>query len=55
MTIFGLFLIIFAIWAIIDAIRGTLSTQKKILWTLLIILLPMLGSILYVLIGKTEV
>jgi len=55
MTIFGMLIIIFAVWAVIDAIRGTLSTQKKILWTFLIVLLPMLGSILYVLMGKTEV
>ena len=43
----SLLVLFFDLAAILDAIRGPLSTEKKILWVLLIIFLPVLGMILY--------
>jgi len=38
--------------AIIDVIKSSMSTGKKILWILLILVLPVLGLILYYLVGR---
>ena len=38
--------------ALVSVLGGRGSTNHKILWTLLILLLPLLGMILYFLIGK---
>jgi len=49
----GLVIVLFSIIAIIDALRGPLSVEKKILWVVLIIVVPLIGIILYFLLGKT--
>jgi len=47
------FIILFiAIAAVVDAVNSPLPTGKKILWMLLILMLPVLGIILYFLLGK---
>ena len=46
--------IIFDIVAIVDALRGNLPTGKKLLWIALILLVPVLGMILYFLLGRSE-
>ncbi len=43
---------IFWIVALVDCIKS--SNPNKVLWIILIILLPFLGSILYFLIGKSR-
>ena len=45
--------VIMWIVALVDCIQS--SNPNKLLWIVLIILLPFLGSILYFLIGKTRV
>lgn len=50
--LFGLLILILNIIAIVDAIRGGLTIDKKILWIVLILLLPVLGMLLYFLLGK---
>jgi Phospholipase_D-nuclease N-terminal len=37
---------------ILDIIRSTKDTEKKILWVIAVLLLPVLGPILYYVIGK---
>lgn len=49
--ILSLLILILWIWAIISLLTSTTSAGAKILWLLLILLLPILGSILYFLIG----
>ncbi|MBD9414591.1 PLDc N-terminal domain-containing protein [Pseudomonas sp. PDM16] len=39
------------IWAIINVIKSNAETGMKILWVLLIILLPVLGLIIWALLG----
>ncbi len=41
------------IWALIDCLSG--SNSNKLVWVIVIILLPILGSILYFLLGKSRV
>ncbi|MAL91881.1 MAG: hypothetical protein CMK94_10275 [Pseudomonas sp.] len=44
--IFGLLILILDIWAIISIVRSDSTTGKKVLWVLLIIILPVLGLII---------
>jgi hypothetical protein len=48
----GLVILVLDIIAIIDIVKSSADTGKKILWLLLVILLPVLGMILYFLLGK---
>ena len=50
--ILGLIVLVLDIIAIVDTLKSSLDTSKKILWIVLIILLPVIGMILYFLIGK---
>jgi hypothetical protein len=51
-TILGLAVLVFDILAIIDCVKGSLSTGKKTLWIILILVLPLIGLILYWLLGR---
>lgn len=46
-------LVIFAldIWAIINVVKSQADTLKKVLWVALIVLLPVLGLIIWALLG----
>jgi len=48
----GLLIFICDLVAIVDIASSWRDTEKKLLWILLILLLPFLGMILYFLIGK---
>jgi len=52
--LFGLVVIVLDIIAILDAIKKPFTTGKKVLWILLIVLLPLIGMVLYFLIGKKQ-
>lgn len=45
--IFGLLILLLDIWAIISIIRSDSTSGKKVLWVLLIVLLPVLGLIIW--------
>jgi len=49
----GLLCFIFWIVALVDCIQS--NSRNKILWILIIILLPFLGTILYYILGKSRV
>ena len=51
-NIVGLFIFILDIIAIMDVIKSSLDSGKKVLWILLILFLPVLGMVLYFLLGK---
>jgi succinate dehydrogenase/fumarate reductase cytochrome b subunit len=46
-------LLIFAgdVWAIINILQSTASSEKKLLWIIVVVLLPLLGLILWYLLG----
>ena len=52
--ILGLIIFVLDIIAIVDVIKSSEDTGKKLLWILLILLLPILGMILYFLLGKKQ-
>lgn len=49
--LFGLLLLIVMVWAIIRVIGSAASTGSKVLWVVLILVLPVLGLILWFLFG----
>lgn len=49
--IFGLLILILDIWAIINIVQSGASTAGKVLWIVLVILLPVVGLILWLLLG----
>lgn len=48
----GLVVLILDIMAIIELVNSSRPNEEKILWVVIILLLPLLGLILYYLIGK---
>ena len=44
---FGLLLLIAEVWAIVSTVQSNASTGSKVLWIVLILLLPLLGLIIW--------
>lgn len=44
---FGFILLVLDIWAIISVIQSRASTGAKVIWVVLILLLPLLGLIIW--------
>ena len=53
-SIIGLIILVLDIIAIIDVVKSAMETGKKVLWIVLIVLLPVIGLILYYLVGKKQ-
>ncbi|HEY0974464.1 MAG TPA: PLDc N-terminal domain-containing protein [Solimonas sp.] len=51
MGLWGFLVLVADIWAIVSVLSSNLSTGKKVLWVLLILLLPVLGFIIWLLVG----
>jgi uncharacterized membrane protein YhaH (DUF805 family) len=51
-SILGLIVLILDIVAIVDCVKRSMDTGKKVLWILLILFLPILGMVLYFLVGR---
>ncbi|HJQ64244.1 MAG TPA: PLDc N-terminal domain-containing protein [Burkholderiales bacterium] len=49
--IFGLLILIADIWAIVNIVQSGASTGSKVLWIVVIVLLPVVGLILWLLLG----
>ncbi len=49
--IFGLLLLIADIWAIISVVQSPAGTGGKVLWVVLILVLPLFGLLLWLLLG----
>lgn len=45
---------IFVIWVVIDLFQKKFSLTEKILWLIVILLAPILGSIVYLLVGRNR-
>ena len=48
----GLVVLVLDIYCLYLVLNSSASSEKKILWALIIILLPLLGPILYLLLGR---
>jgi len=49
--LFGLIVLIADVWAIVNVFQSSADTGKKVLWTVLVIILPVLGFILWYFLG----
>jgi hypothetical protein len=47
----GIIILILDIWAIVQTVQSSASTSTKIIWTLVLIFLPVVGLILWLLFG----
>jgi hypothetical protein len=45
--LWGLIVLVADIWAIINIIQSSASTGNKVLWTVLVVVLPVLGFIIW--------
>jgi hypothetical protein len=50
-ALLGLILLILDIWAIVQTLQSPAGTGAKVLWIVLIVLLPLIGLILWLLMG----
>ena len=53
--LFGLILLVVDIWAIIKTVESSATTGAKVLWVVVILLLPLLGLILWFLFGPKRI
>ena len=49
--IFGLLILIGDVWAIINIFQSSVSIEKKLIWIVAVLLLPVLGLILWYFLG----
>ncbi|MFP4081088.1 MAG: PLDc N-terminal domain-containing protein [Ectothiorhodospira sp.] len=49
--IFGLLFLILIVWAIVSTVQSRAGTGTKVLWIVLLILVPVIGFILWLLLG----
>ena len=47
----GIILLAVDLWALISIFQSSASTGRKVLWSLLVIVLPLVGFIIWLLIG----
>lgn len=49
--LWGLLILIADVWAIVNVLQSTAETGTKVLWVVIIIVLPLIGFILWLLLG----
>lgn len=47
----GLIILALDIWAIVNIVKSNAQTGKKVLWVLLIVFLPVIGLVIWALLG----
>ncbi len=52
--IFGLIILVLDIWAIVNVVGSAATTGAKVLWVVIILLLPLLGLILWFFLGPKK-
>ncbi len=50
-SLWGVIVLIADIWAIVNVLQSGADTGKKVLWTVIVILLPVLGFVLWYFMG----
>jgi succinate dehydrogenase/fumarate reductase cytochrome b subunit len=49
--LFGLLVLIADVWAILSIFQSTANTERKVLWTVIVVLLPLAGFIAWFFLG----
>jgi hypothetical protein len=50
-SLWGILVLIADVWAIVNIMQSVADTGRKVLWTVLVVLLPVLGFILWYFLG----
>jgi hypothetical protein len=50
----GILILAGDIWAIINILQSSVSNEKKLIWTIAVVLLPVLGLILWFFLGPRD-
>jgi succinate dehydrogenase/fumarate reductase cytochrome b subunit len=50
-SLLGILILIADVWAIVSIVQSSADTGTKVLWTVLVVLLPLLGFILWYFLG----
>jgi len=50
-SVFGILVLIGDIWALINILQSSAANDKKILWVIVVVLLPLIGLILWFFLG----
>ena len=50
--LWGLLVLIADVWAIVNIVQSGADTGKKVLWVVLVIVLPVLGFVLWLFLGR---
>ena len=50
-SLLGILVLVADVWAIVNIMQSSADTTKKVLWTVLVIILPVLGFILWFFLG----
>ena len=50
--LFGLIVLILDVWAIVTIVQGRGTTAQKVIWIVVILLLPILGFLIWFLFGR---
>lgn len=53
--LFGLLVLIADVWAVVNVLQSPSDTAKKVIWTVVVIVLPILGFLLWLLFGPRSV
>jgi hypothetical protein len=53
-SLWGLLILIGDIWAIVNILRSTASNEKKLIWVIAVLLLPLVGLVLWYFAGPRE-
>jgi len=52
--LWGLLILAGDIWAIINILQSSVSNEKKLIWIIVVVLLPLLGLILWYFLGPRD-
>ena len=50
-SLWGVLVLIADIWAIVNILQSTADTGRKVVWTVVVLLLPVLGFLLWLFLG----
>jgi hypothetical protein len=53
-SLWGILILVGDIWAIINILQSSASNEKKLIWTVAVVLLPVLGLVLWYFLGPRE-
>ena len=53
-SLWGILVLIADIWAIVNILQSGADTTKKVIWTVVVLLLPVIGFILWFFMGPRE-